>query len=80
MVRHGGLFALSDVIRPIAAVPDSKRCAELLSEFQRDKTQIAMVHDGKRRVIGLVTIEDLLEEIVGDIHEEPSAGGAPRRA
>ncbi|MBI4343891.1 MAG: HlyC/CorC family transporter [Candidatus Omnitrophica bacterium] len=70
MVRHGGLFALQDLIRPVAVVPPSKRIAELLSEFQRDKTQIAVVREGEGRTLGLVTIEDLLEEIVGEIHEE----------
>lgn len=80
MVRHGGLFTLSDVIRPVAFVPESKRCGELLGEFQRDKTQIAMVHDATRRITGLVTIEDLLEEIVGEIHEEPGSGTAAKRA
>jgi CBS domain containing-hemolysin-like protein len=69
-VRHGGLFVLADLIRPIAVVPGSKRIAELLSEFQRDKVQIAIAQDAQGRTIGLVTIEDLLEEIVGEIHEE----------
>ena len=58
------------MIRPVASVPETKRVAELLSEFQREKVQIAMVQDAQRRTIGLVTIEDLLEEIVGEIHEE----------
>ncbi len=70
MVRHGGLFVLSDLIRPIAVVPSDKRIAELLSDFQRDKTQIAIVHDTKGQTIGLVTIEDVLEELVGEIREE----------
>ena len=74
MMRHGGLFVLSDLIRPAAATPGTKRAAELLSEFQRDKVQIAIVQDARERTIGLVTIEDLLEELVGEIHEE-----APRR-
>ncbi len=71
MVRHGSLFVLSDLIRPIAIVRETKRMAELLSEFQRDKRQIAIVQDAKGKTVGLVTIEDLLEEIVGEIHEEP---------
>ena len=74
MVRHGGLFVLSDLIRPVAVAPGSKRMAELLSEFQRDKIQIAIVQDARGSTIGLVTIEDLLEELVGEIHEE-----VPRR-
>ena len=70
MVRHGGLFVLSDLIRPVAVVGEGKRVAELLSEFQRGKTQIAIVQDARRTTTGLVTLEDLLEEIVGEIHEE----------
>lgn len=70
MVRHGGLFVLSDLIRPVISVPETKRVAELLSEFQRDKIQIAIVQDAKGATVGLVTLEDLLEEIVGEIHEE----------
>lgn len=70
LVRHGGLFVLSDLIRPIAFVQETKRVAELLSEFQREKIQIAIVQDARGVTIGLVTIEDLLEEIVGEIHEE----------
>jgi len=71
MVRHGSLFVLSDLIRPVALVPETKRVAELLSDFQRDKIQIAVVQDAKGITVGLVTIEDLLEEIVGEIHEAP---------
>lgn len=70
MVRHGALFVLSDLIRPVMVVRGSKRVAELLSEFQRDKIQIAIVQDNRGATIGLVTLEDLLEEIVGEIHEE----------
>jgi CBS domain containing-hemolysin-like protein len=70
MVRHGGLFVLSDLIRPIKTVPETTRIAELLSEFQRAKNQIAMVKDAHGATVGLVTMEDLLEEIVGEIHEE----------
>ncbi|MBI4597246.1 MAG: HlyC/CorC family transporter [Candidatus Omnitrophica bacterium] len=70
MVRHGGLFVLADLIRPVAFVPETKRIAELLSEFQQQKAQIAIVQNASKATVGLVTIEDLLEEIVGEIHEE----------
>jgi len=75
MVRHGGLFVLQDLIRPAMFVPETRRLAELLSDFQREKIQIAIVRDAKGATAGLVTIEDLLEEIVGEIREDAS----PRR-
>lgn len=72
--RHGGLFVLDDLIRPAYYVPETKRVAELLSDFQRLKIQIAIVQDSaKQRTVGLVTLEDLLEEIVGEIQEEAPA-------
>ena len=70
MVRHGGLFVIADLIRPVVIVPEHKRIAELLSEFQREKIQIAVVKNAQGMTTGLVTIEDLLEEIVGDIRED----------
>ncbi len=72
MVRHGGLFVLQDLIRPVLFVPETKRLAELLSDFQREKIQIAIVRDTREATAGLVTIEDLLEEIVGEIREDVS--------
>ena len=71
MMRHGGVFVLQDLIRPVLFVDEGKRIAELLGEFQREKKQIAMVRDAKGAIVGLVTIEDLLEEIVGEIGEKP---------
>ena len=76
MVRHGGLFVLADLIRPALVVPPTKRLAELLRDFQREKVQIAIVRDEQQRTVGLLTIEDLLEEIVGDLQEAP---GSPKR-
>lgn len=71
MLRHGGLFVLADLVRPVMRVIPEKRVAELLGEFQRQKKQIAIVQDAQQRTLGLVTIEDLLEEIVGELPEEP---------
>ena len=70
MIRHGGLFILADLIRPVKFVPETKRVAELLSEFQQDKIQIAIARNAKGITTGLVTIEDVIEEIVGEIREE----------
>jgi CBS domain containing-hemolysin-like protein len=57
-------------VRPIATAPGSKRCAELLFEMQRDRRQIAVVLDEYGGTAGLVTFEDLLEELVGEIFDE----------
>ena len=76
MWRHGGLFAVPDLLHPPYHVPPTKRVAELLSDFQRMKIQIAIVQDPQRATLGLVTIEDLIEEIVGEIREAiPPARG-----
>jgi putative hemolysin len=61
---------LARFIRPATFVPETKRVAEMLKEFQRKQVQIAIVVDEYGGTAGLVTIEDLLEEIVGEIRDE----------
>jgi putative hemolysin len=61
---------LARFIRPATFVPETKRVAEMLREFQRQQVQIAIVVDEYGGTAGLVTIEDLLEEIVGEIRDE----------
>ncbi|MGB6974541.1 MAG: hemolysin family protein [Terracidiphilus sp.] len=68
--------------RPAVFVPETKRGYELLREMQREKQHMRIVIDEYGGVAGLVTIEDLLEEIVGDIrdeHEEDTAKEEPQR-
>jgi CBS domain containing-hemolysin-like protein len=57
-------------IRPAHFVPETKRVPDLLKEFQRKRLQIAIVVDEYGGTAGLVTVEDLLEEIVGEIRDE----------
>lgn len=57
-------------VRPAYFIPENKRVSELLAEMQRDKFQIAIVIDEYGGTAGLVTLEDLIEEIVGSIHDE----------
>jgi CBS domain containing-hemolysin-like protein len=61
---------VEDVMRPASYVPDSKPVDELLREMQRDQNHIALVVDEYGGTAGLVTIEDILEEIVGEITDE----------
>ena len=62
--------SISSLIRPAVVVPETKRVPELLNQFQRQQTQCAIVVDEYGGTAGLVTIEDLLEEIVGEIRDE----------
>ena len=61
---------ITTIIRPGTFVPETKRVPELLKEFQRKQVQMAIVVDEYGGTAGLVTIEDLLEEIVGEIQDE----------
>ena len=61
---------VSRLLRPAHFVPETKRVAELLKDFQRQQVQSAIVVDEYGGTAGLVTIEDLLEEIVGEIRDE----------
>jgi CBS domain containing-hemolysin-like protein len=63
-------------VRPMAMVPASKRAGETLFELQRDRRQIAVVLDEYGGTAGLVTFEDLLEELVGEIFDEHDDGHA----
>ncbi len=62
--------SLRDIAREAIFVPESKRADDLLREFQKKKVHIAIVVDEYGGTAGLVTIEDLLEEIVGEIQDE----------
>lgn len=65
-----GSFDLRTQLRPAVFVPESKRVNVLLKEFKRGRNHMAVVADEYGGVAGLVTIEDVLEQIVGDIDDE----------
>ncbi len=65
-----GLVVLEDILRPPHKVPESTRALDLLREMQRRRTQMAVVVDENGGLSGLVTTEDLIEELVGDIMSE----------
>jgi len=72
-------------LRPVMHAPSTKRCNELLFEMLRERQHLGIVLDEYGGTAGLVTLEDLLEELVGDIRDEhdepvPASSGQPERA
>lgn len=65
--------AVTELMRPAVFVPESKAVDQLLREMQRDRTHVAMVIDEYGGLAGLVTMEDIVEEIVGEITDEYDA-------
>jgi magnesium and cobalt transporter len=59
-----------DMLRPVVFIPESKRLNVLLRDFRRNRNHMAIVVDEYGGVAGLVTIEDVLEQIVGEIEDE----------
>jgi putative hemolysin len=64
---------LQELIRPVRFVPENKPAADLLREMQRDRLHLVIVRDEFGGTAGLVTLEDVLEEIVGEIRDEYDA-------
>jgi CBS domain containing-hemolysin-like protein len=67
-------------LRPVVHAPATKRCSELLSEMMRSQRHLTVVIDEFGGTAGIVTLEDLIEELVGEIedeHDEPSSAEAP---
>ncbi len=63
-------FAIKDLLRPATVIPESKRLNVLLHDFRTNRNHMAIVIDEYGGVAGLVTIEDVMEQIVGDIEDE----------
>ncbi len=70
---HRELIILQDVMDPPMFVPASKRLSDQLKEFQRGQSHMAVVVDALGKVIGIMTLEDIIEEIVGEIQDEYDA-------
>ena len=67
-------------LRPVAIALDTSKCSELLFRMLRQSRHLAVVQDAESRTVGLVSLEDLLEELVGDIrdeHDEPAPRSSP---
>ncbi|MEX0994065.1 MAG: hemolysin family protein [Balneolaceae bacterium] len=62
--------SLAEIIRPVKLIPSSKKSKDLLTEFRQSNISVAIVIDEYGGTAGMVTIEDLIEEVVGDIQDE----------
>jgi CBS domain containing-hemolysin-like protein len=67
---EGNGLDIAEFLRPVLFVPESKTLEDLLTDFQDKRMQMAIVIDEYGGVSGLVTVEDLVEEIVGELHDE----------
>ena len=80
MMSDGGEASFASRVRQAPIIPETKPLDDLLADLQRERTELAIVVDEYGRTAGIVTIEDIIEEVVGEISDETDpAGGAVRR-
>ncbi len=80
LMEAGEDAPIEPLVRDAPIVPETKPLDDLLAELQRERTEMAVVVDEYGRVAGIITLEDIIEEIVGEIQDETDpAGGAVRR-
>jgi len=80
LLEHRDLIILQDIIRPAFFVPESIKISKLLRQFQQNKVHLGIVIDEFGGTEGLITIEDIIEEIVGDILDEYDEAHRPMPA
>lgn len=69
-LQSGAEFTIEEIMRPVYMIPENKKLSELMSEFRAGRNQLAIVQDEYGGTAGLVTIEDVVEELVGEIVDE----------
>jgi len=70
LLANKDLVVLQDIVYPATFVPETKKVSDLLRDFQKGHTHLAIVVDQNNKKNGIITLEDLLEEIVGEIEDE----------
>ncbi len=70
LIEYRNLIMLQDIIRPAYFVPETKKISQLMRELQQQQIHMAVVIDEFGGTEGIITMEDILEEIVGEIHDE----------
>src|SRR5207247_3866079 len=80
LMAEGPQATIESVVTEAPIVPETKPLDDLLADLQRERTSLAVVIDEYGRVAGIVTVEDIVEEVVGEIDDETDpAGGEVRR-
>ena len=79
-MTEGPRASIEGLVKPALIVPETKPLDDLLADLQRERSSLAVVVDEYGRTAGVVTVEDIVEEVVGEIDDETDpAGGAVRR-
>jgi len=80
LLRNGPEASIEEAVRDATIIPETKPLDDLLADLQRSRTSLAVVVDEYGRTAGIVSVEDIVEEVVGEIDDETDpAGGAVRR-